>query len=145
MSEGAEGLTLDTCELTFTDALVLRAAKATFLSQVFRGGVEVPAGADTVITSASLSFASTAGISVSGTATLTGGSLSFAAGVQTGLTVQEGGAATATRATFQTAEDTTVAVRVPVGGSFASVDSQLVGADGAGCERAALLFAHRQP
>jgi hypothetical protein len=130
MSEGAEGLTLDSCELTFTDALVLRAAKATFLSQVFRGGIEVPAGADVAIAHSSLSFAGSAGVSVSGTATFTGGSLSFAAGVGTGLTVQQGGAATATGTTFTVAEDATVAVSIKEEGHF-EVDSQLVGADGA--------------
>ena len=77
------------------------------------------------ITDSSLSFES-AGVIVSGTATFMGGSLSFAAGVLIGIDVQQGGAATATGTTFQTADDATVAVRVPVGGSFASVDSQLV-------------------
>ena len=67
MSEGAAGLTLDSCGLTFTDALVLRAAKATFLSQVFRGGIEVPSGANVMITHSSISFAASVhtGVTVS--------------------------------------------------------------------------------
>jgi hypothetical protein len=117
MHEGAAQLTLDSCELTFTDALVLRAAKATFVNQVFRGGIEVPAGTNVVITHSSISFAD---------------------GVETGLDVEEGGAATATGSTFTVAGDATVAVSVENGGKFTVDSSRLVGAGGAGCERAAL-------
>jgi hypothetical protein len=135
MHEGAAQLTLDSCNLTFTDALVLRAAKATFLSEVFRGGIEVPSGADVMITHSSISFAASVrtGVTVQseGEVDITDTSLSFAAGVGTGLTVEEGGAATATGTTYTVTDDMTVAVRVPVGsGTFASVDSQLIDAEG---------------
>ena len=147
MSEGAEGLTLDSCKLTFTDALVLRAAKATFLSQVFRGGIQVPAGTSVAITDSSLSFARSDGFTVrsDATATFTDTSLSFAAGVLIGIDVQQGGAATATGTTFQAADDTTVAVSVEEGGQFTVESSRLAGAEGAGCERAALPLRTASP
>jgi hypothetical protein len=47
-----------------------------------------------------------------------------------GIDVEEGGAATTVGTTFTVANDATVAVKVIVGGSFASVDSQLIDADG---------------
>jgi hypothetical protein len=65
-------------------------------------------------------------------ATFTNSTLFFAAGVQTGLTVQSGGAATATGTTFHTADVTTVAISVEEGGKFNVAGSRLVGADGAG-------------
>jgi hypothetical protein len=163
MNEGAAQLTLDSCELTFTGTMTLQVATATFANVLhFAGGVtvadkttlSVAAGAtltfatggftvqaaDVTITDSSLSFAGSDGFTVrsDATATFTGTSLSFAAGVGTGLDVQTGATATATGTTFQAAEETTVAVSVEEGGTFTVESSRLAGADGAGCERAAL-------
>jgi hypothetical protein len=62
--------------------------------------------------------------------------------------VADGATATATGTTFQAVPSDsmrTVAVSVEEGGTFTVDGSRLAGADGAGCERAALLFARRQP
>jgi hypothetical protein len=69
-------------------------------------------------------------------------------GVATGLTGADGATATATGTTFQAVPSEsmrTVAVSVEEGGPFTADGTRLAGADGAGCERAALLFARRQP
>jgi hypothetical protein len=130
-----------------------------------QGAVTLAASAAMTVTDSSFSFA--AGVSISGTATFTGGSLSFAtaglivqseaaatftdtslsfaAGVGTGLTVQTGATATATGTTFQSADDATVAVLVEEGGQFTVESSRLAGADGAGCERAALPLRAASP
>ena len=78
MNDGALALSLDSCTLTFTSALVLRVATATFISQTFQGAIEVPNQASVSISTSSLAFAaSSTGINVQqgGTLTLTGTTL----------------------------------------------------------------------
>ena len=143
MNEGAGQLTLDSCVLTFTATMVLRAATVTFANLLhFASAVTVSGGTTlSIAAGSSLSFTGSAGLAVQSGAALTisGSSLSFAASVHTGLTVQSGGAATATGTSFQSTNDTlptaspwTVQVLVSVedGGSLAVTDSQLVAADG---------------
>jgi hypothetical protein len=142
MNEGAAQLTLDGCELTFSDTLTLQVAVATFANVLhFAGGVTVAGGTTLSVTSATVSFDKTCtpwygvctpGLIVQseGKVDITHSSISFGAGAGTGLDVQEGGAATATGTTFTVADDTTVAWRVPEGYTFAATGSQLIGADG---------------
>ena len=111
INDGALALSLDSCVLTFTAALVLRVVTATFPNQVFQGGVEVPDGASVSIV---------------------GSSLTFAASVSTaGLTVQSGGAVSVSSTTFATEGDAAaLMVRVDDGGQFTVQGSMLLRADG---------------
>eukprot|EP01052_Picozoa_sp_SAG31_P022981 SAG31_NODE_1859_length_7052_cov_4.965051_1_plen_1196_part_00 len=163
MHEGANQLTLDSCELTFRATMVLRVATATFANALnFMGGVTIAGGttlgvpmgssvilfgsitlesdAAATITNSILSFRGSAGLTVqsAGRVSIVDSTLSFPASVHTGLTVQSGGAATATSTTFQSTGDAlpTVApwivqvlVSVEEGGAFTVADSQLVAAD----------------
>jgi hypothetical protein len=136
--------TLDESPLTISGNVEVSGA----LAQVALTQKVLDAATLSVADGADLTVAACSGtttLRISGTATITDSSLSFAAGVGTGLTVQKGGAATATGTTFTVADDATVAVSVEEGGQFTVDSSRLAGADGAGCERATLLFAHRQP
>eukprot|EP01050_Picozoa_sp_SAG11_P001488 SAG11_NODE_64_length_18817_cov_64.238327_7_plen_938_part_00 len=108
-NEGASQLMLDSCELTFTDTLVLRTATATFLSQVFQGGIEVPHGADVSIDSSSLTFAASA---------------------NTGLTVRSRSAVSVSSTTLGKERDATVVVSVEEGGGFVVSGSHLIDAAG---------------
>eukprot|EP01050_Picozoa_sp_SAG11_P016529 SAG11_NODE_2265_length_3604_cov_1.956646_2_plen_673_part_00 len=163
MHEGANQLTLDSCELTFSATMVLRVATATFANALnFMGGVTIAGGttlgvpmgssmilfggitlesdAAATITNSILSFRGSAGLTVqsAGRVSIVDSTLSFPASVHTGLTVQSGGAATATSTTFQSTGDAlpTVApwivqvlVSVEEGGAFTVADSQLMAAD----------------
>ena len=132
MSEGASGLTLDSCVLSFRDTIVLRTVTTRFINMLdFAGGVAVSAGTQLVITNATVNFL-TAGLVVQSGAvtTIAGSTFSFAAAVNTGIGVQQDGSATATGSTFQAAVNSTIAVTVAEGGQFSVGDSHLVTADG---------------
>ena len=151
MNEGASQLTLDSCELTFSATMVLRAAKVTFAnvlhfaggvtvsegtslttagSSLSLGGLTVASGAVLSLVHTSLSFARAGLVVLSdGHVAITDSSVSCAAGVRTGLAVQQGGTATATGSAFRAADGAT-AVAIREGGHFEVADSQLVDADG---------------
>lgn len=121
MDQGALDLILDSCLLTFSDALVLRVETASFLQQSFLGGIVVPADARK----------DDAAVSIADSTLTFGPTVEMAVTVQNGARLYLSGSTLISSTTLATSDNAnTLLIRVDDGGQIAVQGNTLARADG---------------